>query len=109
LPLESEQGSVGRRGAKFRALGNEPSWYVEIFPERLAIVTELGANRAELPHGGPVVEGGRTAYRAAAEGRAATVVVDRRACADTMSGEVFEAAATVQFENRTLTGCGRFL
>ena len=98
-----------RRGATFRALGNEPAWYVEIFPERLAIVTELGTNRAELPHGGPVVDGGRTTYRAAADSREATVVVERRACADTMSGEGFEAAATVTFENRTLTGCGRFL
>jgi uncharacterized membrane protein/heat shock protein HslJ len=98
-----------RRGATFRALGNEPSWYVEIFPERLAIVTELGANRAELPHGEPVVAAGRTTYRAAAEGREATVVIERTACADTMSGEAFEAAAIVQFENRTLTGCGRFL
>ena len=108
-PRQVPWADAARRGATFRALGNEPAWYVEIFPERLAIVTELGTNRAELPHGGPVVDGGRTTYRAAADGRAATVVVERRACADTMSGEGFEAAATVTFENRTLTGCGRFL
>jgi uncharacterized membrane protein/heat shock protein HslJ len=108
-PSKAPWADAVRRGATFRALGNEPSWYVEIFPERLVIVTELGANRAELPHGEPVVDAGRTRYRAAAEGREATVVVERRACADTMSGEAFEAAATVRFENRTLTGCGRFL
>jgi uncharacterized membrane protein/heat shock protein HslJ len=108
-PRKAPWADALRRGATFRALGNEPSWYVEVFPERLAIVTELGANRAELPHGGPVVEAGRTTYRAAAEGREATVVVERSACADTMSGEAFEAAATVRFEDRTLTGCGRFL
>ena len=62
-PSKVPWADAARRGATFRALGNEPSWYVEIFPERLAIVTELGANRAELPHGGPVVDGGRTTYR----------------------------------------------
>jgi uncharacterized membrane protein/heat shock protein HslJ len=108
-PAKVPWADAARRGVTFRALGNEPSWYVEIFPERLAIVTELGANRAELPHSGPVVEGGRTTYRGAADGREAAVVVDRRACADSMSGEGFEAAATVTFENRTLQGCGRFL
>jgi putative lipoprotein len=100
---------AARRGVTFRALGNEPAWYVEIFPDRLAIVTDLGTNRTELAHGGAVVEGARTTYRAAADGREATVVIDRRACADTMSGEAFEAAATVSFENRTFVGCGRFL
>jgi heat shock protein HslJ/uncharacterized membrane protein len=106
-PSKVPWADAARRGATFRALGNEPSWYVEIFPDRLAIVTELGANRAELPHGGPAAEAGRTTYRASADGREATVVIERRACADTMSGEAFEAAATVRFEGRVLTGCGR--
>ena len=65
-PAKVPWADAARRGATFRALGNEPSWYVEILPDRLAIVTELGANRAELPHGGPVVADGRTTYRAAA-------------------------------------------
>jgi uncharacterized membrane protein/membrane-bound inhibitor of C-type lysozyme/heat shock protein HslJ len=108
-PREVPWADAARRGATFRALGNEPAWYVEIFPDRLAIVTELGANRTELTHRGPVIEGARTTYRAAVDGRAATVVIERRACADSMSGEGFDAAATVSFEDRTLLGCGRFL
>lgn len=108
-PSKVPWADAARRGARFRALGNEPSWYVEIFPERLAIVTELGAHRAEMPHRGPVVEGGRTTYRSTTEAHPTTVVIERRACADTMSGEAFEAAATVQLDGRTLTGCGRFL
>jgi len=108
-PSKAPWADAKRRGATFRALGNEPAWYVEIFPDRLAIVTELGTNRVELAHAGSVVENGRTTYRASAEGRAATVVIDRRACADSMSGEGFEAAATVSIDNRTLLGCGRFL
>jgi putative lipoprotein len=108
-PSKVPWADAKRRGATFRALGNEPSWYVEIFADRLVIVTELGTKRTELEHGGGVVEAGRTTYRAVADGSEATVVIDRRACADSMSGEGFEAAATVSFEYRTLLGCGRFL
>lgn len=108
-PSKVPWADAARRGATFRALGNEPAWYAEVFADRLAIVTDLGTNRTELTHAGPAVEGGRTTYRATASGREATVVVDRRACADSMSGEGFEAAVTVTFANRTLAGCGRFL
>jgi uncharacterized lipoprotein YbaY/uncharacterized membrane protein/membrane-bound inhibitor of C-type lysozyme len=106
-PSKVPWADAKRRGATFRALGNEPAWYVEIFADRLAIVTELGTKRVEFPHGGPAVVGTSTTYRAA--GGEATVVIDRRGCVDNMSGEGFEAAATVSFENRTLRGCGRFL
>src|SRR5688572_23655768 len=95
-PSKVPWADAARRGATFRALGNEPSWYVEVFPERLAIVTELGTNRAEMPHTGPAADGGRTTYRSSTEAHEATVVIERRACSDTMSGEAFEAAATVR-------------
>ena len=38
-----------------------------------------------------------------------TIVIDRQACADIMSGEPFEAAVTASVDDRTLKGCGRFL
>ena len=108
-PSKVPWADAKRLGATFRALGNEPAWYVEIFADRLVIVTELGTKRAELKYAEPIVEGTSTTYRASGDGREATVVVYRRACADSMSGEGFEAAATVSFEDRTLLGCGRFL
>jgi len=108
-PSKVPWADAKRLGATFRALGNEPAWYVEIFADRLVIVTELGTKRTELGYAEPAVEGTRTTYRAAGDGREATVVIDRRGCVDSMSGEGFEAAATVSFENRTLRGCGRFL
>ena len=93
-PSKAPWADAKRRGATFRALGNEPAWYVEIFPDRLAIVTELGTNRAELPHEGPVVVSGRTTYRAAADGREATVVIDRRACAGSIRQRARRADST---------------
>jgi putative lipoprotein len=98
-----------RRGATFRGLGQEPGWFVEIFPDRLALVTDYGAKRTEAKHSGPLLDdAGRTVYRTA-EGSAVTIGIERQACADSMSGEPFEAAVTATVDNRTLKGCGRFL
>jgi uncharacterized membrane protein/heat shock protein HslJ len=108
-PSKAPWADAARRGATFRALGNEPAWNMEVFPDRLVIVIAFGTLRAELAHDGPVVDGTRTTYRGSGDGDDATVVIDRRACADSMSGEGFEAAATVNFRKRTWVGCGRFL
>src|SRR5690606_1761116 len=108
-PSKVPWADAKRRGATFRALGNEPSWNLEIHPDRLVMVTNLGADRVELAHGGPVVEDPRTTYRAAAGGAALVAVIERRPCADSMSGEPFEAVATVTSGSETYRGCGRFL
>jgi putative lipoprotein len=99
---------AARRGVTFRALGNEPSWNLEIAPERLTMITELGARRTELPYGEPAADGERTTYRAAGAVEL-VAVIERRPCNDTMSGEAFEAAATVTFDGTIYYGCGRFL
>lgn len=98
-----------RRGATFRALGNEPAWSLEVHAQRLVLVTSLGAEHAELVSRGPVVDGAQTTYRAAQDGRELTAVIVRQPCADTMSGEAFEASATVTFGEEVFRGCGRFL
>jgi uncharacterized lipoprotein YbaY/uncharacterized membrane protein/membrane-bound inhibitor of C-type lysozyme len=98
---------AARRGVTFRAVGNEPSWYVEVFPDKLAVVTELGTRRVELPYATSTTAGRATTYRAT--GVPTSVLVERRPCNDSMSGEVFEAAVTVTLQDRVLHGCGRSL
>jgi hypothetical protein len=39
---------AARRGATFRAVGNEPAWHLEVFPMTLTMTTNLGADLAEL-------------------------------------------------------------
>ncbi|HEY3516677.1 MAG TPA: YbaY family lipoprotein [Gammaproteobacteria bacterium] len=107
-PSKVPWADAKRRGAIFRGLGQEPGWFVEIFADRLALVTDTGTNRTEAKHSGAVVDAGRMTYRTA-EGPEVTIVIDRQPCADIMSGEPFEAAVTASIENRTLKGCGRFL
>jgi putative lipoprotein len=98
-----------RRGATFRALGQEPSWVLEIHPERLALLTNLGASRTELAYAAPTVDGNRTTYRASGDGREIVAIIERADCIDSMSGQPFEARAVVTFDGSTLRGCGRFL
>jgi len=108
-PSKAPWADAKRRGATFRGVGQEPGWFVEIFPDRLALVTDYGTNRTEAKHSGAIVDdAGRTVYRTA-EGREVIIGIDRQACADIMSGEPFEAAVTATVDNRTLKGCGRFL
>ena len=108
-PRKAPWADAAGRGAVFRALGNEPAWSLEIFADRLAVITELGARRTELRYAAPVVAGAQTTYRASDGGHELVAIVERRACADSMSGEAFDAAATVTLDGATLRGCGRFL
>jgi putative lipoprotein len=73
------------------------------------MITELGAQRTELAYAAPTVSRNKTTYRAAADGHDLVAVVDRSGCTDSMSGEAFEASATVTFDGTMYYGCGRFL
>jgi len=97
------------RGATFRALGNEPSWVLEISPQQLTLTTELGTRRTEFPHRDPMVAGARTIYRSFAGTQELVVAIDRVPCNDTMSGELFDNTVAVTLESTTLYGCGRNL
>ena len=108
-PRKVPWADAARRGASFRALGNEPAWSLEVFADRLAVITELGARRTELRYAAPSVAGAQTTYHASGDAHEVVAVVERTACADVMSGEAFEAAATVTLDGETLRGCGRFL
>lgn len=73
------------------------------------MLTNLGADRVEVAHGGPAADGARTTYRASRDGRELTAVIERQPCTDTMSAEAFDASASVTFGAETFRGCGRFL
>jgi uncharacterized membrane protein len=96
-----------RRGVMFRARGNEPSWLLEISQQQITLTTELGARHTDFPYREPTIAGARTTYRTFAGTQEILVVIDRMRCNDSMSGEPFESAVTVTFENATLYGCGQ--
>jgi len=100
------------RGVEFRALGQEPGWFLEIMPGgKLVFVTNYGTERHEFVTPDPIVgpSGESTVYRARDAGHELTVLVENRPRRDPMSGELFEATVTVTLDGRTHRGCGRAL
>jgi uncharacterized membrane protein/membrane-bound inhibitor of C-type lysozyme len=99
------EGEARRRGATFVARGNEPSWNLEITRDRLELAAQ--GRRLEFPLRSPTVVGPRTTYRTFLGTQELVVVLDRGACNDSVSGELFDHAVTVTFEGTTVYGCGR--
>ena len=97
-----------RRGIAFRAMGNEPGWWVEVGSGAMPTI------RAELDYGERSVEAtGRVTDDGfageAADGAAVALSIRREPCSDGMSGETFEAAAELRVGDRTYRGCGAYL
>jgi putative lipoprotein len=111
-PAKVPWADAARRGVVFRGLGQEPAWNVEIRGDgHMDLILDYGARRIEAvnAHAEPSVEGLRTTYRSANDPPTFAVVIERRTCTDSMSGEAFEATVTVTLETDLLYGCGRFL
>lgn len=104
--------AAAARGVGFRAVGNEPGWFMEV---------DRGPNptlRATLDYGERIVEvasaevldGDPPGYEGtAADGARIEVHVRRESCSDGMSDRSYEASVTLQVGETTYRGCGRFL
>ncbi|MFT3760000.1 META domain-containing protein [Thauera sp.] len=90
----------------FRAVGNEPSWRLDVTARALVLLTDWGDTRVVAP--GPLVEeaDGVRHYRAdTLDGEMSATVVDRL-CVDSMSGMPHPAAVEVSWQGQRLKGCG---
>ena len=98
------------RGADFRAVGNEPGWNLEISRQYgIQFVNNYGADRYTFPMVEAVSDQASrtTIYRTKEGGHELEIVLEGKACADTMSGEKFETNVTIRFDGTRLNGCGR--
>ena len=96
------------RGIDFRAVGQEPGWYLEIDNEKsMRLFYDYAERQATTPVPVPVSSGGTTTYDAVTEAHRLRVNIEERECSDTMSGEPFPRTVTVTIDGRTLRGCGR--
>lgn len=95
-------------GADFRAIGNEPSWVLEIRQQsRAVLVTDYGAKRDELQLPSPIEDLDKRATRWNTD-EFQMEIIDHR-CNDSMSGEAFESTVIIHWQGQTLRGCGRSL
>jgi putative lipoprotein len=99
-------------GVDFRAVGNEPAWYLEIYdkgrPEKIDFVADYGKDfytfldiRRETDSGT-----GRTRYRSQMASHRLEVELTPSPCTDSMSGEAYATAVTVRLNHDIYRGCG---
>ena len=117
-PAEPPVPSVARdpwleatgRGIDFRAVGQEPGWYLEIDNERsMHLAYDYAERTATTPVPAPVVKGDEISYTAVTDAHRLAVLIEPRPCSDTMSGQRFPRTVTVTIDGQTLRGCGRSL
>lgn len=97
------------RGIAFRAVGSEPGWLVEIGEggaPSLHATLDYGQRDIDVAQMHPAAQGfgGKTV-----DGTTVTVDIQRKACQDGMSGQSFEAEATLVVGGKTYRGCGAYL
>lgn len=100
------------RGVDFRAVGNEPGWYLEItFGKRILVAADYGNQRHSFPAPAepPDPDAAQTTIRARTSEHTLEVVINNKPCRDSMSGERFETTVRATLDGRTFNGCGRSL
>jgi uncharacterized membrane protein len=105
--------SAKQRGIDFRAVGNEPGWYLEIDDGvRILAVVDYGEKRVEMPAPPPAMTDAdtrRISYLVQTEAHRMSIVIAEVPCADVMSGEEFPARVTLTLDGKEYQGCGRSL
>lgn len=103
-----------RAGFHFRAVGQEPGWFLEIRDgERIHLTLDYGETLITTPVSLPEVDpDARTATYRNPEGLSPLdfqITIEYEPCRDPMNGELFPATVTVEFpgSGRAYSGCGR--
>jgi putative lipoprotein len=97
------------RGIAFRAIGNEPGWFVEVGngdPPSLHATLDYGDREIIVAKARPA---GLGFTGNSADGVTVALQIQRTRCQDGMSGETFEATAQLLVGDKTYRGCGAFL
>ena len=88
------------------ALGQEPGWHVEVFPDgRMRAVIDYGTDTLTGPVA--VVDSAPDVYRLVGGESVVELVVEAEPCRDAMSAKPFPATATLRIGDRRLDGCAR--
>lgn len=100
------------RGVDFRAVGNEPGWYLELrHGGQMLLVTDYGERRLTAPTPAPqvVATGGASMYRTQVDDHDLVVTIQEAPCTDDMNGEAYPSRVQVLLGAQELRGCGRAL
>lgn len=99
-----------RRGVDFRAVGNEPGWYVEIrHDSHILYVGDYGNTRVLMTKPVSSTEGEVSIYSASNGRNEVKVEIIDEACTDTMAGDTFASQVTLTYAGKAYHGCGNTL
>lgn len=102
--------NTGAGGIDFRAVGQEPGWFVEIDDERqIHLVYDYAERELTTRAPSKTIEADRTVFTGQAGDQVVTVAIQEKRCADVMSGEPYPYTVTVTVDDRELQGCGRLV
>jgi putative lipoprotein len=112
VPQERSWAAAKLRGVHFRALGQEPGWFLELNKEsRLRYVGNYGRDtvivKTPVPETG--AQGKRTVYQSKNAQQSLKLVIADTPCTDSMSGFNFPQTVTLTVGDETYRGCGRYL
>ena len=109
-PSRAPWEEARRRGVHFRAVGQEPGWYLEIQHGRqMLFVSSYGNNRVLLPTPEPELDAELATYRVSDDSHDMQVEVTVEYCQDSMSGEVFDNSVRLRLDGTEYLGCGLVL
>jgi putative lipoprotein len=96
------------RGVEFRAVGQEPGWFLEIDVEKqIRLVYDYAEHELIAPVPAPSRKATSRFYDTTVKAQHLVIQIDDVPCTDVMSGEGFPQTVTVTIDARTLRGCGR--
>lgn len=112
VPQERSWAAAKLRGVDFRALGQEPGWFLELKRDNLlTYVGNYGRDTLVVESPAPDTgdHGRRTVYRVKTAQQSLKLVIADTPCTDSMSGFDFPQTVTVTIDGETYRGCGRYL
>lgn len=99
------------RGVRFRGLGTEPFWSLEVDggdPPTIALALDMGERELAVPGAGPLASSEGFTGRAD-DGSAVVLRIVRGDCSDGMSDQVYPATVELAVGEQAYRGCGAFL
>ena len=92
---------------RFRAVGQEPGWLLEIDSEKeIRFSYDYAQQTATTPVPQPTDSAGAQVWHATAEGTDLRIVILPAPCQDVMSGQPYPATVTVTLNGQAYRGCG---
>lgn len=103
-------GAETASAMRFHAVGQEPGWTLDLVPGgSIDVVADYGEKRARFAAPKSFDPAAATSIARSAGGRALSVSIERKACADAMSGKPYAYTVRMELDGKRYDGCGEVI